>query len=166
MNARKKKALAAAGWVSGDAEDYLELSAEERCLVELRLAVSQAMHYRRKQGNLTQQDVAKKLGTSQSRVARMEAASSDVSLDSLFTGLFALGGSMKDLAGGPPSGNVLPPSTPSTRGVKYRIKGTVKAKSTARDSGIYRMVETAKGKAMKTGSSARAARGGKLFPKK
>ena len=97
MNTRKKNALTAAGWVVGNAEDFLELSAEERSLVELRLAVSDAMYNRRKRSGLTQQDVARKLGTSQSRIARMESASSDVSLDLLFTGLFALGGSMKDL---------------------------------------------------------------------
>ncbi len=86
MNSRKKQALAAAGWVVGNAADFLELTAEERALVELRLAVSRAMHFRRKRSNLTQQAMAQKLNTSQSRVAKMESASSDVSLDALFTG--------------------------------------------------------------------------------
>ncbi len=98
MNAAKKAALITAGWVFEDAEDFLELTAEERHLVELRLAVSQAVHDRRVRSKLTQRDVAKKLKTSQSRVARMESASSDVSLDSMFRGLFALGGSIKDLS--------------------------------------------------------------------
>ncbi len=163
MNTRKKNALAAAGWTVGDAEDFLELSAEERSLVELRLAVSQAMHYRRKRSKLTQQDVAKKLRTSQSRVARMEAASLDVSLDALFTGLFALGGSMKDLARKPASANTLPPRR---HGVKYRVKVTAKAKSTAGGGAFQKMVDAASSRVSKTRSSADAARTGERVPKK
>ena len=41
--------------------------------------------------------MAKKLNSSQSRVAKLEAASADVSLDLMFRGLFALGGSLMDL---------------------------------------------------------------------
>ena len=32
-----------AGWIVGDAEDFLELTVEERHLVELRVAVSRAV---------------------------------------------------------------------------------------------------------------------------
>ena len=35
MNIDKRLALEAAGWISGDAEDFLELTPEERHLVEL-----------------------------------------------------------------------------------------------------------------------------------
>jgi hypothetical protein len=41
--------------------------------------------------------VARKLKSSQSRVAKMEAGAADVSLDLLFRGFFALGGTLKDL---------------------------------------------------------------------
>jgi predicted XRE-type DNA-binding protein len=97
MNQHIRKSLEAAGYVFGNAEDFLELTAEERHLVELRLAVSRAVRARREQQGLTQAQVAKKLKTSQPRIARMEAGAADVSLDSMFKGLFALGGSMKDL---------------------------------------------------------------------
>ena len=43
MKKETREAMAAAGWVSGDAEDFLELTQEERDLVELRLAVSRAV---------------------------------------------------------------------------------------------------------------------------
>ena len=102
MNETKRQALLAAGYVSGDAEDFLQLTDEERELVELRLAVSRAVRARRVQKKLSQSDVAKKLRTSQPRVARIESACSDVSLDSMFRSLFALGGSMKDLGPTPP----------------------------------------------------------------
>jgi len=97
MNKEKKRALEEAGWVVGNAEDFLELTAEERHLVELRVAVSRAVRVLRERQNLTQKQVAKKLQTSQPRVAKIESGASDVSLDLMFRGLFALGGTLKDL---------------------------------------------------------------------
>ena len=73
MNKEKRRALEAAGFVFEDAEDFLELTVEERRLVDLRLAVSRAVRARREQQHLTQEQVAKKLKSSQSRVAKMEA---------------------------------------------------------------------------------------------
>ncbi len=89
--------MAAAGWVSGDAEDFLELTQEERDLVELRLAVSRAVRARRLKRRLTQAQAAELLKTSQPRVARMEMGTRGVSLDLMFRSLYALGGSLKDV---------------------------------------------------------------------
>jgi predicted XRE-type DNA-binding protein len=97
MNESKKQALKAAGWVMGDAEEFLELTVEERQLVELRVAVSRAVRALRERQNLTQTQVARKLKTSQPRIAKLESGASDVSLDLMFRGLFALGGTIKDL---------------------------------------------------------------------
>ena len=97
VNAEKRQALEAAGFVFEDAEEFLELTVEERRSVELRLAVSRALRTRREQQHLTQEQVAKKLKSSQSRVAKMEAGAADVSLDLMFRGLFVLGGSLDDL---------------------------------------------------------------------
>jgi predicted XRE-type DNA-binding protein len=97
MDKRKRKALEAAGWVFEDAEDFLELTPEERCLVELRVAISRDIRARREQQHMTQLQLAKKLKTSQPRVAKIEAASADVSLDLMFRSLFALGGTLRDL---------------------------------------------------------------------
>lgn len=63
MNKDKRRALEAAGFVVGDAEDFLELTCEERQLVELRVAVSRAVRTRREQLAMTQTEVAKKIGT-------------------------------------------------------------------------------------------------------
>ncbi len=46
---------------------------------------------------LTQQDVAKKIKSSRSRIAKIESASEDVSLDLLARYLFAVGGSFAEL---------------------------------------------------------------------
>jgi ribosome-binding protein aMBF1 (putative translation factor) len=97
MNEEKRRALEAAGFIFEDAEDLLELTAEERRLLELRLAVSLAVRARREQQHLTREPLARELKSSQSRVAKKEAGAADVSLDLLFRGPFALGGSLKDL---------------------------------------------------------------------
>jgi predicted XRE-type DNA-binding protein len=98
MDTEKKKALEAAGFRIGDAEDFLGLTDEECRLVELRVTVSRTVRQLREQQRLTQGQLAARLKSSQSRVAKMEAGASDVSLDLLFRGLFAVGGGLADLA--------------------------------------------------------------------
>jgi ribosome-binding protein aMBF1 (putative translation factor) len=97
MKAARKKALQAAGVIFEDAEDFLELTEEERKLVQLRLDVCRAVRAQRKRAGLTQEQTARRLKTSQPRIARMESGAKDVSLDQMFHGLFALGGSAKDV---------------------------------------------------------------------
>jgi hypothetical protein len=97
MNKAQKRTLEAAGWVSGDAEDFLELDPAERELVELRVAVIRGIRARRKQQKVTQAELAKRMKTSQPRIAKLEACSPDVSLDQMFKGYFALGGTVRDL---------------------------------------------------------------------
>lgn len=97
MNDKKRKALEAAGYRVGDVSDFLGLSEEERALVELRAAVSAAVRDGRTKRNLTQAKLAELLQSSQSRVAKIEAGSSDVSLDLMFRSLFAVGGRVADV---------------------------------------------------------------------
>jgi predicted XRE-type DNA-binding protein len=97
MDERKREALEAAGFRVGDAADFLGLSEEERRLVELRVAVSRAVRRRRTEKHLTQKQLATKLRSSQSRVAKLESCAGDVTLDLMFRGLFAVGGDLKDL---------------------------------------------------------------------
>jgi predicted XRE-type DNA-binding protein len=97
MNATRRKTLEAAGVIFEDADDFLELTDEERSLVDLRLAVSTAVRNRRMRRKLTQHAVAKKLKTSQPNVSKIENGSRDVSLDQMFRAYFALGGRSKDI---------------------------------------------------------------------
>jgi predicted XRE-type DNA-binding protein len=97
MDKETQKRLEAAGFRLGDAEDFLGLTEEERRLVELRLAVSRTVRRLREQQGMTQQQLAAKLKSSQSRVAKVEAAAGDVSLDLSIRALFAAGGSLADL---------------------------------------------------------------------
>jgi len=98
MDSRKRKALTAAGFRVGDATDFLGLSDEETRLVELRVALSRAVRRRRQKRNMTQQQLATRLKSSQSRVAKIEAGAGDVSLDLMFRSLFAVGGGLADVA--------------------------------------------------------------------
>lgn len=98
MDARKRKQLEAAGWRVGSAADLLALSAEEAALVEMRLAVSSALRQRRQRQGVTQAALAKKLRSSQSRVAKMEAGDPSISLDLLLRAFFATGATKRDLA--------------------------------------------------------------------
>src|SRR5260370_28389277 len=97
MDKASRGRLEAAGFRVGDAEDFLGLTEEERRLVELRLAASRAVRRRREALGVTQKELAEKLKSSQSRVAKIEAAAADVSLDLLFRPLFAAGGGPADL---------------------------------------------------------------------
>ncbi len=98
MKKTKKSRLEAAGWQVGSAGEFLELTAEERAFIEMKLALARNLRLRRTRRKLTQAQVAKLLESSQSRVAKMEAADSTVSLDLLVRALLALGAKTKDVA--------------------------------------------------------------------
>lgn len=97
MTPTENRRLEAAGWRSGDAADFLELTAEEVAFVEMKLALSQFLRDLRSQHGWTQTHVAQLLGSSQSRVAKMEAADSSVSLDLLVKSLLTLGASREEV---------------------------------------------------------------------
>jgi predicted XRE-type DNA-binding protein len=97
MDKAKSERLRAAGWKSGDAADFLELSAEEAAFVELKLALADYLRDLRTRNAWTQAQVARRLGSSQSRVAKMEAADASVSLDLLVKSLLTLGASRSEV---------------------------------------------------------------------
>ena len=98
MRRAKKERLKAAGWRVGSAEEFLGLSKEEAAFVEIKLALAESMRKRRQARRLTQTQLAKKIGSSQSRVAKMEAADPSVSIDLLVRSLLAMGVSRSDVA--------------------------------------------------------------------
>ena len=98
MNANKRKKLEAAGWHVGTVAEFLDLSEVDSFVVEFRLALGQALRHRRTQLGISQQTLATKLKSSQSRVAKMEAADATVSIDLLVRGLAMTGATRKDLA--------------------------------------------------------------------
>ena len=98
MNPTKKKRLEAAGWKVGSSGEFLGLSPEEVELVEMKLVLGQVLKHYRVRGRLTQQELAAKLGSSQSRVAKLESGVRGATLDLLFRALFASGATTDDIA--------------------------------------------------------------------
>jgi DNA-binding XRE family transcriptional regulator len=98
MKPEKKKLLESKGWKVGSAEDFLGLSPQEAALVDLRLKLADAVRLLRQDKHLTQTQLAKLLGSSQSRVAKVEAAADSVSLDLLIRSYLAMGATTDDLA--------------------------------------------------------------------
>lgn len=94
MDAAKRKAMEAAGWKVGDAADFLEMSDEERQLLDTRVAIALAIREQREASKLSQKQLGARLKTSQPRVAKIERAASDVSLDQLVRALTAAGGTI------------------------------------------------------------------------
>jgi transcriptional regulator with XRE-family HTH domain len=92
MDQSKRKALERAGWRVGDAGDFLELSDEERQLLDARLEIALAVRRQRKAQKLTQQQLAGRINSTQPRVVKIEQAASDVSLDQLLRAFTAAGG--------------------------------------------------------------------------
>ena len=91
MNTAKRKRLQKAGWKVGTAQEFLNLSPEEAAYVEVKLNLARVLANRRKSLRLTQVAMAKKIKSSQSRVAKMEAGDPSVSIDLLVRSLIALG---------------------------------------------------------------------------
>ena len=98
MEKNKKRQLEAKGYRIGDAKDFLGLSAEESAYIEMKLALSQALVQKRKQRRLTQLELARKLNSSQSRIAKMEKGDPTVSVDLLVKALLAMGATKENIA--------------------------------------------------------------------
>ena len=98
MKPSKRKRLESKGWKVGDSTEFLQLSPEEAAYVELKLALSKNLKLTRKQKNLSQEELARMLKSSQSRIAKMEAGDPTVSLDLLVRSLLALGTTRKTLS--------------------------------------------------------------------
>jgi ribosome-binding protein aMBF1 (putative translation factor) len=98
MDKRKKQRLEDAGWKVGSAADFLALSDEEAALVEVKLGLANAVRKQRSRRGMTQAQLGHLLGSSQSRVAKMEAADPSVSIDLMVRSLLRMGASRKDVA--------------------------------------------------------------------
>lgn len=98
MKKRKRERLEAAGWKVGSAKEFLGLTEEEAAMIEMKLALAKALKQERARQKMTQDELGRTLGSSQSRVAKMEAGDPSVSVDLLVRSLFKLGASRQDLA--------------------------------------------------------------------
>ena len=98
MNTSKRVRLQRAGWAIGDTVEFLNLSPQEAQFVELKLALAAGVRQLREQRGMTQAALAEQLGSSQSRVAKMEAADRSVTVDLMMRSLLAIGATPGEIA--------------------------------------------------------------------
>lgn len=98
MKKVKRKKLEVSGWKVDTVETFLNLSPEEVELVEMKVLLAKSLRELRSEHKLTQTQLARQLGSSQSRVAKLETADPSVSLELLVKSLLVLGKNRHDVA--------------------------------------------------------------------
>jgi DNA-binding XRE family transcriptional regulator len=98
MHSMQRKRLERAGWSIGGAAQFLQLTEEETRFVGMKLALAAGVRELRERRGLTQTALADRLGSSQSRVAKMEAGDCSVSLDLMVRSLLSIGASPSEIA--------------------------------------------------------------------
>jgi ribosome-binding protein aMBF1 (putative translation factor) len=98
MKASKRKRLEAKGWRLTSVEEFLGLTREEAALVEMKLALADAVKAHREKSHLSQNELATRMKSSQSRVAKIEAGDPSVSLDLLVRAVLSAGATKKEVA--------------------------------------------------------------------
>lgn len=96
MDKRKRTKLEKRGWRVGSVAELLELTPEETILLEIKLALSEQLRARRAK-KMTQVDLAKRLGSSQPRIARVERGDRSVSMDLLIRAMLATGATPQEI---------------------------------------------------------------------
>ena len=98
MKAKKRRSLEKAGWRVGSADEFLGLTEEESAFLDLKISLARELKVCRVKRRWTQTHLAHLLNSSQSRVAKMEAADVSVSVDLLVRGLLAMGLTRRQIA--------------------------------------------------------------------
>jgi DNA-binding transcriptional regulator YiaG len=89
MNKAQKARFEKAGWKVGTAAEMLGLNDAEAALVEAKLNLGDVVRIVRKRRHLSQAALANLMGSSQSRVAKVENRDPEVSLDLQLKAIFA-----------------------------------------------------------------------------
>ncbi len=97
MRRNKQERLEKAGWRVGDTQDFLDLSDVEAALINVRVVLATELRARRRAKKISQAALAQRIGSSQSRVAKMESADPSVSIDLLIRCLLSFGSTSADI---------------------------------------------------------------------
>lgn len=97
MDKKKQKELEEKGFRVGSAADFLELTPEEEAYIEIRLDISNLVKSQRTRRDWTQEQLARAIGSSQSRIAKLEGGDPGISLDLMIKALLRLGTSKKQI---------------------------------------------------------------------
>ena len=90
MKYSKRKKLEKMGFNVGTVQEFLDLSDEEMALIDLKVHLVKLLRTAREEAGISQLTLAKLIGSSQSRIAKMEAGDFNISLDLICKALFAL----------------------------------------------------------------------------
>lgn len=96
MDRLKKERLEAKGWNISTVSEFLELTPQENALIEIKLALSRSLKARR-QKLMTQVALAKKIQSSQPRIANAENGDASVSIELLIRAMLATGATPQDI---------------------------------------------------------------------
>ena len=96
LSAEKTARIKAMGARVTTVEEWLDLTAEEVAIIDMKIRLGEELKAQRKHKRLSQEKVARLLKTSQGRVSKMEKG--QASLEQLFGSVLALGGSRRRLA--------------------------------------------------------------------
>jgi ribosome-binding protein aMBF1 (putative translation factor) len=97
MDKKKRKQLEEKGFRVGSAVDFLGLTPEEEAYIDIRLDISNMVKTQRAKRGWTQEQLARAIGSSQSRIAKIEGGDPGISLDLMIKALLRLGTSKKQL---------------------------------------------------------------------
>ena len=97
MNRAQVRRLEAAGWKVGDAAEFLGLTPEESALIDIKVSLIAALRALRERRGWTQTRLARRVGSSQSRIAKMENGDWHTSIDLLIGTLLALGATRREV---------------------------------------------------------------------
>jgi DNA-binding XRE family transcriptional regulator len=97
MKQRQRDKLRKLGYRVTDTKEFLGLSDEEAALIDLKISLSEKLKKTRRLKGITQQQLARLIGSSQSRIAMLEQGRPDISLDLICRALFSLGVSRRGL---------------------------------------------------------------------
>jgi len=97
MDKKKRKQLEEKGFRVGSAADFLELTPEEETYIDIRLDISSLVKTQRAKRGWTQEQLARAIGSSQSRIAKLEGGDPGISLDLMIKALLRLGTSKEQI---------------------------------------------------------------------
>ena len=98
LTRKEIESIEAKGFKVTTVKDVLDLTPEDELIIEMRLALSNLLHQRRKMLALSQTALAHRIGSSQSRMARIEKNDPSVSTDLLLKAVAATGATIEDVA--------------------------------------------------------------------
>ncbi len=98
LSKERKEKLKKAGFKVGTVQGFLGLSDAEMMIIDMRIALGKKIRAAREKQQLTQSELAKRIHSSQPRVAKIEAGEEGVTLDLMTKAALAVGMTRKQIA--------------------------------------------------------------------